>query len=349
MFVRRSVVLLAISLAAIFTGAAGALADTGDIIEPNHTPGTAADGWQAGTCTTDSPKCSPTTESQFFRKAGAHPPIGFTNYIIQHVEGTGKIEPAEFSIATSEIKPPEAKRSIKTLRVDLPPGLTVNPDAAPQCSLADFEFIEGGVHKPQCAEASIVGREEVTLVTNLGGVVPAPNPPFPPPNTLPKGTVIAPDPLKGTVVPVYNLEPNAGEPALFGFVIAGKEEVFLTTEVSWEGDYHESFTIHLPPPAPPIATLVSRLVNLGKTTGNGTYITNPTTCFDPEEASTAHLYSTYFRAESSKKKTRSSRSARPRSSRRRRRGSGRTAARASRSTRRSLSTRARRKSTRRPR
>ena len=300
MFVRRSVALLAFVSAAFLTSASGALGDTPEIIEPQNHPGTAKDGWQAGTCTTESPtKCSPASpETQFFRKAGGHPPVGFTNYIIQHIESTGNVEPAAIPIPTSELKPPEANREIKTLRVDLPPGLTVNPNATPRCTLADFENIEGGVHKPKCAEASTVGKSEVTLVTTLGGVVPAPSPPFPPANTLPKGTVIAPDPLKGTVVPVFNLEPKAGEPALFGFVIGGKEEIFLTTEVSWEGDFHESFTIHAPAPAPPLATLVSRLINNGKTAGNGTYITNPTTCFDPEEASTANLYSTYFTAES---------------------------------------------------
>ena len=47
-------------------------------------------------------------------------------------------------------------------------------------------------------------------------------------------------------VPVYNLSAEPGEPALFGFVVAGKEPIFLDTEVSWEGDFHESFTIHLP-------------------------------------------------------------------------------------------------------
>ena len=44
----------------------------------------------------------------------------------------------------------------------------------------------------------------------------------------------------GTKVPVYNLSPNEGEPALFGFVVAGKEPVFLETEVAWQSDFHET-------------------------------------------------------------------------------------------------------------
>ena len=75
--------------------------------------------------------------------------------------------------------------------------------------------------------------------------------------------------------------------------------MLLETEVSWESDFHESFTIHLPlAEVPGVSTLISRLINFGADTGNGTYITNPTTCFDPEDAGFEHLYSTWFRAES---------------------------------------------------
>lgn len=308
----RRLIGLAAFVLALVAGPA-AQADTGNIIEPQNEPPTAKDGWQAGTCTTDEPvggepkiKCSPQTPGAFFKTAAGHPPIGFTQYIIQHEESTGKVEPAGITIPTSPIKEPEINRDIKTLRVDLPPGLTVNPNATPKCSLADFENKIGELHVPACAEGSIVGREEVTLVTTVGGVVPAPSPPFPPGNTLPKGTVVAPSKASGTIVPVYNLEPKAGEPALFGFVVAGKEVVFLETEVSWESDFHEAFTIRLPESAPPFATLVSRLVNFGQEAGNqglvkegnGTYITNPTTCFNPEEEAFEHLYSTWFRAHS---------------------------------------------------
>src|SRR5207253_4759445 len=111
-----------------------------------------------------------------------------------------------------------------------------------------------------------------------------------------------PDPAKGTKVPVYNLEPEEGEPARFGFVIAFSKVVYLETEVAWENDFHESFTIKPPPPSAPFSTLKSRLVNFGQEAGNvgvadagdGTYITLPTTCLDP----TSTLYSTWFRAHS---------------------------------------------------
>ncbi len=202
---RRLIAFAVMALALLAVPAAQA--DTGNIIEPQNEPPTAKDGWQAGTCTTDEPvggepkvKCSPQTPGAFFKTAAGHPPIGFTQYIIQHEESTGKVEPAGIEIPTSPLKEPEDDRDIKTLRVDLPPGLTVNPNATPRCSLADFENKVGELHVPLCGEGSIVGREEVTLVTNVGGVVPAPSPPFPPGNTLPKGTVIAPSEATGTKV-----------------------------------------------------------------------------------------------------------------------------------------------------
>jgi hypothetical protein len=279
-----------------------AAADTGEIIEPQGELPSAASGFQAITCTKEEPLCSPETPGQFFTQAGGHPPDGFTQYIVQHENTTGKVEPLGVSIPTKPIKEPEDNRSIKTLRVDLPPGLTVNPNATPKCTLADFKTIVGGA--PSCPNESIVGREEITLVTTVAGVVPAPEGIFGPGQTLPKGAVVAPSESLGTKIPVYNIQPKAGEPALFGFVAAGKEEVFLQTEVAWQSDFHESFKIELPKPEPPFATLVSRLVNFGQEagnvglikSGNGTYINNPTTCYDP--SAFPALYSTFFRAES---------------------------------------------------
>lgn len=303
---KRSLALLLLCLGALLAVPVLAQADTTDIIEPQHNPPTANDGFQAGTCTTDEPepgkKCSPETPGAFFKTAGGHPPVGFTQYIIRHEDGTGFITVGGspiLEVPTSEIEEPRIDRDIKTLRVDLPPGLTVNPNATAKCSLEDFEREipnpaepSETIHVPNCGANSEVGREEVTLVTTIGGVVPTEEGS---PARLPKGFVIPPDPSKGTNVPVYNIEPKDGEPALFGFVVAGKEVVLLETDVAWQSDFHEGFTIRLPEEELPFATLKSRLVQNGRS-GNGTFITNPTTCFNPNEF--PHLYSTWFRAES---------------------------------------------------
>ncbi|HEU5063327.1 MAG TPA: hypothetical protein VFT79_09285 [Solirubrobacterales bacterium] len=287
-----------------------AQADTGNIVESQEEPLEKENGFQAGTCTENSEEedpakefCSAETPGLFFTQAGGHPPIGFTQYIVRH----DVVGPTPFG-TLEPIEEPIANRTIKTLRVDLPPGLTVNPQATEKCSRAAFETkveTEPGkfAQVPNCPDGSIVGEEEVWLVVNTAGAVPAP-PPAPPGTFLPKGFVIKPNPAQGTKVPVYNIEPEPGEPARFGFVIAFQRVVFLETEVAWENDFHESFTIRLPEPSVPFSTLKSRLVNFGQeagnqktgTAGDGTYITNPTTCFDPDQLPT--LYSTWFRAES---------------------------------------------------
>jgi hypothetical protein len=69
-------------------GVAPAQADTGDIIARQNDPHTPADGWQAGTCTTDAPECSIDTPGQFFRQAAGHPPVGFTQFIIKEGPST---------------------------------------------------------------------------------------------------------------------------------------------------------------------------------------------------------------------------------------------------------------------
>jgi hypothetical protein len=297
---KRSLALLLLCLGALLAMPVLAQADTTDIIEPQHNPPTNEDGWQAGTCLTDEPvtgepkiHCGPQTPGAFFITAGGHPPVGFTQYIIQHETPTPLPSPPfPPGAVAAPIKDPLADREIKTLRVDLPPGLTVNPNAtASKCSLAEFlNSPAPGEFVPECKAETKVGEEEVTLVTNeAGAVVPGFGP-------IPvKGFVIPPTPGV-TKINVYNLQPKPGEPALFGFVVADKEPVFLETEVAWQSDFHESFTIRLPEAeVPGLSTLISRLVQNGRA-GNGTFITNPTTCFDPNQF--PHLYSTWFRAHS---------------------------------------------------
>jgi hypothetical protein len=297
---KRSVALLLMCLGALFAMPVWAQADTGNIIEPQHEPPTAKDGFQAGTCyanqepTPPNAFCSPETPDLFFTQAGGHPPVGFDQYIVRHETVVpGVVEPL---IEDPEDAFPVEDRVLKTERVDLPPGFTENPQSTPKCSQEEFERIvevEGKpLRIPGCDESTVIGHEEVTLVVNTAEAVPNPSEPG---KFLPKGFVIKPDASKGTSVPVYNLEPNPGEPARLGFVIAFSKVIVLEGGVAWESDFHEYFTIHLPPPSAPFSTLKSRLSSFGQV-GNGTHITTPTTCFDPLEW--PHLYSTWFRGES---------------------------------------------------
>ncbi len=302
---RRLVLVAMVAMGFGVLAAPVALADTQDIIEPQMgPPNEDKSGFQSGTCIEDVPPaifCTAKTADRFYKLAGGHPPIGYTQYIIQHSE----IGPTPFG-TLMPIDPPIENRSIKTLRTDLPAGLTVNPEATGgRCPVADFENeeeveVKPGVFEklviPKCDPSTIVGRNETTLVVNTENAVPAP-PPAPAGTFLPVGFVIQPNEAQGTRVPLYNLEPEFGEPAKIGFVIAFKRKVFLETEVAWESDYHESFQIKTPKPSKPFSTLKSRLVSKGRT-GNGTYITNPTTCFDPDSPEHENTYTTFFRAES---------------------------------------------------
>lgn len=272
----KGLVVLTVALFALFVlGAAPvASADTGDIIAPQNDPPTAADGFQAGTCTTDlvwPNQCSPETPGIFFKDAGGHPQIGFTQYTVKLFEPeAGKQIPVG---------------SVGTIRVDLPPGLTINPEATIdaegnpiRCTMTQFKEAVGPF-EVGCPASTQVGEEEVTLR------VVAPGPTF---------GVTVPPTLGVTKVPLFNIEPEFGEPARFGFKIGQpgqKKEVFLEGDVAWESDYHQGFTIKLPTPSPGTLTWKSRLVNFGKT-GDGTYISNPTTCFDPNSGA----YSTLLRA-----------------------------------------------------
>jgi hypothetical protein len=231
--------------------AATARADTGDIIAPQHNPPTAADGWQAATCNTDVPECSPQSPGvQFSTQAATHPPIGFTQFIIKEAEEGGLLDPVGL---------------LKDVRVDLPVGLSVNPQATPQCDLAAFK--ESATN---CPPTSVVGASLVTLAVS--------------------GAPVGPVPAQ-----VYNLVPEQGEPALFGFEAAGAE-VFLKSDVEWAGDYHEGFTIAVA--EPPIGRIYkNRLVFTG-IAGNGTFLTNPSTCHDPAQPAFQHTYSTFLRADS---------------------------------------------------
>jgi len=299
---KRSFALLLLCLGVLFALPAFALADTGDVVEPQHEPPTAGDGFQSGVCyenqveedptktDTTKPFCSSETPGLFFTQAGGHPPFAFDQYIIRHETTVpGVVEPL--------IEPYES-RVLKTERVDLPVGFTEDPQSSPQCSNEDFEAIgeipgSGGQmgHVPKCDPSTVVGRNETWLVVNTENAVPNPASPG---TFLPRGFVIPPQAAKGTRVAVYNLEPKFGEPARLGFIIGFSKVIVLEGGVAWESDFHEYFTIHLPPPSVGVSSLRSRLVAFGQS-GDGTHVTLPTTCFDPEESS---YYSTWFRGES---------------------------------------------------
>lgn len=303
--IRRTISLLAMALGTLLATAAVAAANTGDVIQTPQDE-TSGQGFQSGTCTANeevlSPfkPCSPETPGLFFKQAAGHPPLGFTQYLIKHEPFSSVTPQPPFPAGSvkAPIVEPLANRTIKTLRTDLPPGLTVNPEATPsRCTIAEFlnPGPTPGTFAPLCKEETKVGEDRVTLAANKEVEI-APG------LMAPKGFVVPPSEAQKTKVPIYNLVPAPGEPAKVGFVIRERVPVILETEVAWENDFHESFRIKLPvtpaaAEASGFSTLISRLMSAGRS-GDETYLTNPTTCFDPNEVAYEQLYSTWFRAES---------------------------------------------------
>jgi hypothetical protein len=255
---------LCLVLLALLATGSPAAASTEDIIAPSdpHDPQVDS-GWQAGTCNAEPPEagaetCSVATPDQFFEQAAGHPNWGFTQFIVRS-QAPGETPVGE----------------VKTIRVDLPVGLSVNPGATVQCPLLTFK-----ADPETCPPESKVGKSAVT-VSLLGTPVP-PSAPL-------------------SEVPVYNVEPVEGESARFGLELAGNE-VFLEGDVDWSGDYHEGFTIHVPRAGelePLIKGLVlkNRLVFNGRA-GDGTFITTPSTCLGEAFTESGSVYSTYLLASS---------------------------------------------------
>src|SRR6187402_3610752 len=131
----RAVAVFAVALLTLPVAPASAV----DIIEDK--PETVEAGWQAGTCTSDLPHCSVETPDQFFTQAAGHPPVGFTQIIVKHSQDAAQ----------------NPVGHIKTVLVDLPKGLSVNPEATPKCELVEGKFPISG-----CPANTKVGYSEVT-------------------------------------------------------------------------------------------------------------------------------------------------------------------------------------------
>jgi hypothetical protein len=232
-----------------------------NIIQASPQPPTAANGWQAGTCSTDLPPCAPEASGQFFTQAAGHPGAGFTQIIVRN-------EP-------NLLSQPIPVGNLKTVLVDLPAGLSVNPQATEQCQLAE------GASPATCPLTSKVGTSTLTAVNPLTGL------------QLPISA------------PVFNIAPRPGEPARFGFSVLGND-IFLNAGVAWESDYHEYFTIHatalkLGGEFELARILNNRLVFEGGAelqSGGGRFLTTPSTCNNPDVEPFKRQYTTFLHADS---------------------------------------------------
>lgn len=203
-------------------GAPGALADFGIA------------RWEALTCKVDATPADPCTAedvSDFYTQAAGHPNFGIT----------------AFELNTGAFEVPEG--NVRDIRVELPDGLGVNPEATEKCTVAELAV-------SACPPGALVGTNYLRAIVAAG-----------------------PPPVAATIpVPVYNVEPPFGVPAMAGFQIPLPESspTLLVGDLS-PADQHISFTIsdiEPPPEGPPL--IGSRLIFDGRA-GEG-YLTMPSVC-----------------------------------------------------------------------
>jgi hypothetical protein len=230
---RRLIVVLVVALGALF-------------VVPSANAAFGVEEWEAVTCkeNEDLPaapgafplaeapnQCNKNTPTKWFTQAAGHPNFGITEFVLNNTAGF----PDGF---------------VKKIVVDTPEGLSVNPEALPQCPLAVAEVSPAG-----CPANTIVGTNYLTVVVAAGPT------------------------LARAAVPVYNIEPFQGVPSMVGFPESTGAPVFIVGSLD-PADQHVRFTIdpvHAPEPPshPPIVG--SRLVFNG-VAGNGTYLTMPSNC-----------------------------------------------------------------------
>ena len=197
-------------------------------------------------------------EAQAYTQVSGHPPFGVSDFkLSRHTEESGPL--------TGVVVP---NQNLKSLRIDVAPGVSTNPEAVAKCSVEKFTSTEVEPVKhiflaPECEESgagnTVIGKNEVTAVLEV-----APG-------------VFADVPLAGKV---YNLEQPTGMSSYFGVALQVGAGVFVHTfiegHVEWASDYHDLFEIHNITPG----LLESRLTFFGNNgpLENGAFLTIPSSC-----------------------------------------------------------------------
>ncbi len=131
-------------------------------------------------------------------QAGSHP---------YQVTGTIALNQGPDSAPLTSVPQAQPLASARDIVAKLPPGLIADPSTAQRCLIWEFLLSDGLGRNPECPPETAVGVASVTAY----------------------------DPGHGTLTfpaPVFNIEPEAGEPARFGFFVPGvNAPVLLTTSV----------------------------------------------------------------------------------------------------------------------
>jgi hypothetical protein len=217
--------------------------------------------WEAMTCNRDGTApglgnwaangtpCLGENESEQYTQAAGHPNDGVSAFLMNQVTGP----------------PPLPDGFLKDIRVELPRGLGVNPEATETCTEKQLSEIIGTepIVLTKCASEAPGSQVGVDYLTTLA---PGPAPPAGTEVTIP--------------APVYNIVPRKGVPSMTGFNASG-EPTYLVGDLD-PVDQHISFTISdLKSPLAGGAPIIgSRLVTNGQA-GDG-YLTMPSECDGPQ-------------------------------------------------------------------
>ncbi len=205
----------------------------------------------------DPAQCNPSTPSKWFTQAAGHPNFAYTDFTLNTLNAIGAIGfPDGF---------------VKDIVVDTPEGLSVNPEAAAKCTVAQLETLK-------CPAAAQVGINYFTI--GFQSPKPAGCAPVPPGECT----------QVRVAVPVYNLVPFDEVPSMVGFM-GSTGPTFIVGSLD-PVDQHVTFTISdiespvTKPGAPPVVG--SRLVFEGRA-GNGTYLTMPSNCTGTGQTTEIHV------------------------------------------------------------
>ena len=146
-----------------------------------------------------------------------------------------------FNEGVEAISPPAPARN---LHVVLPSGLIGNATIMPQCSSAQFAQYQRD-NADLCAADTAVGVAMVSTTFNLG-------------------VAASPQPSTSYVVPIFNLTPQEGEPARFGFEVE-EIPVVIDTRVRTGSDYAIEATVSNTTTA---GVVLSSIVSLWGTPGD---------------------------------------------------------------------------------
>jgi hypothetical protein len=243
--------------------------------------------WEAGTCTNE--ECTDKTSSLFYTQAAGHPNFGITDFRFEAEESEG--------FDGKKVYRPIGH--VRDVRVDLPSGLAVNPEATPACGEAQI-----AAEKSLCPPGSKVGEDEATgtveaneAVLKLLGLP-----------KLPLGQTSTPVTVTERF-PVYDMQRRPGEAARFGVEVNSptiellklQSVVYLEGGLSWfheaeapggessgvgSGDYHELFKIRDIPSTPELVE--SKLIFWGRPHEHNpfapdrSFITLPSACNGPQ-------------------------------------------------------------------